>query len=42
MVVKESVGIETENMLRVDIEGLPPELNLEIQQAVEASKEEAM
>jgi Fe-S cluster assembly scaffold protein SufB len=28
--------------LRVDIEGLPPELNLELQRAVEASEKEVM
>jgi len=36
------VGIETENMLRVDIEGLLTELNLEIQRAGEASEKVLM
>jgi Fe-S cluster assembly scaffold protein SufB len=38
----EATAAIVRGFLRVDIEGLPPELNLEIQRAVEASEKEAL
>jgi hypothetical protein len=38
----EATAAIVRGFLRVDIEGLPPELNLEIQRAVEASEKEVM
>ena len=38
----EATATIVRGFLRVDIEGLPPQLNLELQRAIEASQEEAM
>jgi hypothetical protein len=42
LTLEEATAAIVRGFLRVDIEGLLTELNLEIQQAVEASKEEVM
>ena len=42
LTLEEATAAIVRGFLRVDIEGLLTELNLEIQQAVEVSKEEVM